>query len=431
MEKIQIMSDTNYQGKLYPTNLSLPEGGKREHIQKDLIPFSVKTTPLLPPTVENLIALKNMEKEKENLYINQEEKIYTQEKKILHFGVGYDEPKSNTVYRPLPNKKIEPPLPPPPPQQVVESSNGSSAYQKLAGPSYKIQNQKIAPVVFADFSDGYTCRQMFEFFRLGLPNAPMFFSDNGITIEGANGLKTLYVKCYINRKNLVGYYFDPNNCNDKENNRHIINYQLPDFLIQVKSLAKKESIRIRHFKDSPDHVFGQFYGGNKTTAQGSVYFRTQKYEPASYDIDDGVTEETLPNQVVPLASFCSVCASIVHHKYPFASFIVYPQGVRIVSGSDTGSAGIHEGWGDFYEDEEEDPNEIDQPFITYVSLADVKALAKTSNLNTQGIVRIYSTRNQIIRLEIPTGTLAETMVILQGRDPQSIIESSVVKKKNK
>lgn len=307
----------------------------------------------------------------------------------------------------------------------------TSSFASILGFSYQ-------PAASADFSDGHTVRQLFEFFRIGLPCAPMFFTKDGIQIERANGHKTFLVQCLISRKNLVGYTFDPTKCNDPANERHIVSFELPDFNTQVKSLAKKEGIRLCHFAEQSDFVFGQLYGGNKTTSQGMIFFRVQKYEPATYQINDGVTPETIPNQVVPLSSFCSACTNAARSKYPYAFFIVYPNGVRIVAGNETGSTGRRDGWGDCsgYAIKPKKASRVKldtpaaeeyiqiQPFVTCVPLTDIKALMKASNLHQGGIVRIYSSRHQLTRLEIPAGSLCEVTIILQGKDPQKIIEST-------
>jgi hypothetical protein len=330
----------------------------------------------------------------------------------------------------------------------VEDHHPGVQTQLAVGPVGLTAPQTV--VAFADFSDGHTIRQMFEFFRVGLPCAPMIFTEQGIYIERANGFKTLLVRCAISRKNLVGYSFDRRRCNDPTRQRHIINFELPDFNTQVKSLAKKEGIRIYQSAENPDFVFGQLYGGNKSTSQGVIFFRSREFEPATYKVDP-VGPETIPNQVISLLSFCSACTNAARSKYPYAQIIVYPNGLRIVAGNETGSTGRRDVWGDCSgyvrqtrkvvrkaenptdPDIEELKEEVVQvePFITCVPLADIRALMKTANLHQSGIVRVYSTRNQLTRLEIPAGSLCELTIILQGKDPQKILDGVSAAKRKK
>lgn len=327
--------------------------------------------------------------------------------------------------------------------EVVETHPAShnpatSSFTSILGFSYQ-------PAASADFSDGHTVRQLFEFFRIGLPCAPMFFTKHGIDIERANGHKTFLVRCHISRKNLVGYSFDPTKCNDPARERHIVSFELPDFITQVKSLAKKEGIRLCHFAEQSEFVFGQLYGGNKTTSQGMIFFRVQKHETAIYQINDKVTPDTIPNQVVPLSSFCSACTNAARSKYPYAFFIVYPNGVRIVAGNETGSTGRRDGWGDCsgyaIKPKKHSRVKLDtpasdeyvqiQPYVTCVPLTDIKALMKASNLHQAGIVRIYSSQHQLTRLEIPAGSLCEVTIILQGKDPKVIEATATGTRKKK
>jgi hypothetical protein len=311
------------------------------------------------------------------------------------------------------------------PTQVSTAQVGASSIGSMMG----LPQQQV-PVVYVDFSDGHTVRQIFEFFRAGLPCAPMMFTERGIEIERANGFASLFVRCFISRRNLISYSFNKARCNDPAQSRHIINFDLPGFNTQVKSLAKKEGIRLAQYAENPDYIFGQPYGGVKTTSQGAIFFRSQQYEPVTYRINDEITPDTIPNQVISLSSFCSACINACRSKYPYAYIMTYPDGVRIVAGNETGSTGRRDAWGDcsgfanrINRDGVEEKVQI-EPFVTCIPLADIKALTKTSNLHQSGIVRVYSSRQQLTRLEIPAGSLCEITIILQGKDPEKIMESS-------
>jgi hypothetical protein len=278
--------------------------------------------------------------------------------------------------------------------------------------------------VSIDFSDGYTARQMFEFFKAALPCAPLFCSEDGIRIEQSNGDETILVYCFIDKRNIVGYKFFESECNDPENRRHVVSLNLQPLLTQLKSLAKKECLKINIYTD---RVEGKFYGGSKSTKYGAMSFVTQDYHPAKYIIDDAVTKDTYPNVTIPLGSFCSVCTNASRSKYPFTYFIVYPEGVRIIANTCTGADGIQDGWGDChdkiveeYEDENGELcyNEVTvTPKVTCINLQDTKALTKTSNLQSNGgIVKIYSNKDGLVRLEIPTGVMTTITIILRGRD---------------
>lgn len=272
-------------------------------------------------------------------------------------------------------------------------------------------------IVFrVDFSDGYTLRQLFEFFRMSLPCAPLFLHEKGITIERGNGSDTLFVRANINRMDLVDYKLNMDLVNDPKNRRHIVNFELNEFQVQMKSIAKKEGILLvqyPQFSDCPGTVHGQAYGGNKNSA-GSILFRTQKYEDVKYEIDDGITNETIPNAVIPLPAFFNACSNLSRVKHPFALMSVYPNGVRLDANNESGSTGRGNIWGDcsgFVN------KKVVEPYKTCIPLHIIKTLVKTANFHSAGIVRVYGTSNQLVRLEIPVGCYANVMILLRGRDP--------------
>lgn len=287
------------------------------------------------------------------------------------------------------------------------------------------------PTISLNCSDGHTIRQMFEFFKAALPCAPLFFTPEGIIIQRSNGNKTLFVSCFISRKNLIEYTFNIQNCSHPQYKQHIINFELTDFNTRVKSLAKKEGIRIRQYAEQPKFVFGQLYGGNKTTSHGVIYFKTQNFENESCEINDDFTRETLPNQVVPLSSFCAVCTSVVRSHFTRAYFYVYPNGVQIAAGNETGSTGLRDGWGDCSDTKIVDGKTVQiRPYVTSVPLSDIKALCKTSNIHGSGIVRIYASRDNLTRLEIPAGCLCEITIILQTNNTTSTAVTKTRRVKN-
>jgi hypothetical protein len=316
----------------------------------------------------------------------------------------------------------------------ISSQSGSSMLQDLK------------PIVHVNFNDGYTIRHLFEMLKIAVPRAPMFFSQSGIEIERANGAGTLHVKAIFLRKRLIDYSFDESRCNDPKNKRHIIDFDLDDFLSQVKSIAKKEGLTLSHYQEYPDYVFGKPYGGNKSVDH-VLYFKTQKHEFAQYDIKGVIDDTTLPNKAVRLDAFCNTCVNINRGKYPYSLFMIYPNGLKIISGNEIGSVGCQNGWGDctgyvakekksrFKVKGQSNVDRIEmvpiQPFMAYIPLDDTKALAKAANLHPSGIVEVYCETNQLLRLHMQVGSNCTLTMTLQGKDPNEILSLSSAPKARK
>lgn len=287
------------------------------------------------------------------------------------------------------------------------------------------QSPQFHTVFNVDFADGYTFRQLFEFSKVSVSCAPMFFQEDSIYVERDNGSHTLLLRCKINSRDLTGYKVEPTLFNDPDKKRHVIVFDLTEFQIQIKSIAKKEGLRIFQYAEYPQYVFGHPYGGNKN-GQGVITFITQRYEHATYNIKDGITNETQPNAVISLPAFCNACSNVLRAKYPYAIFYVYPKGFYMTSGNQTGSTCRENNWGDcsgYVEVKGSNPFQMVsvQPFVSYVPLNVVKALVKTSNFHSSGIVRIYSTVNQLVRIEIPIGCYAEVVLLIRGKNPNEML----------
>ncbi len=304
-----------------------------------------------------------------------------------------------------------------------------SMMQTRATPMY--EHPALHVVAMVNFFDGYTVRQLFEFYKQGLTCAPMFFTsgpNRGINIIRGNSGQhgpTMIVNTRIRGDDLVEYSVDTERWNWKEKRCHVINVNLGDFHAQIKSVAKKESIRMFQYAEYPDYVFLQFYGGNKNS-EGWVHVKTERFEDVKYNIEDGVdgtdaSTRPQPNVRVPLPMFCAACANIVKAKYHFAVLNVYPKGAHLLGGSDIGSSSRNAHWGDC---SGLDPaagkrrlviaGKTATPvrYTTRIPSTVVKALNKTANFNTAGIVKMYGRGDCLTRLEIPVGTYADTTIHL-------------------
>ena len=297
--------------------------------------------------------------------------------------------------------------------------------------------QSICPIVKVDFNNGYIIRQLYEFFKDSISIAPMFFDQNGITIERHNGAATMNIKCRFDRKDLIGYYFDINKCNDPVNKRHILTFDIENFLTQIKSVVAKEGLIICQYSEYSNHIICKPYGGDKNSQDGIITLNMQRYDPQQCDIDDGIKNDTFPNQVVPLVSFCNVCKNVSTSKSPFSYFLVYCNGVRIMAANEINSIGRKDGWGD-YSGYEAKPSLINigqydwvpiQPFYSCISSDDNKSLIKLVNLQKGGVIRIYSNKHQIVRLEMKVGCNCDMTITLQGKNPDEMTTSTGKKKK--
>lgn len=318
--------------------------------------------------------------------------------------------------------------------ELPEEDDGESSTAPLGGTSSGMdplalqvqtpmfQNPTFHIVARADFVDGYTFRQQWEFYKQSLSCAPMFFTENGVSIRRGNGTTTLIVDTLMRDDDLMDHYVDKTRWNWKD--CHVINVNLKDFHGHIKSVAMKESVRIYQYAEYPELVFIQLYGGNKNS-NGYITVRTEKFEPIDYHIDDGSKETDKPNVKVPLAMFCTACGNVARVKFPYAVLRVYPKGAHLMAGNEIGTSSRNAHWGDcsgIVESKSrlavKGKTKTPVVYSTKIPLDVVKAMVKMTNFNKGGLLSIYGNGDGVVRLQTPVGHYAAARIHLHEPETQ-------------
>jgi hypothetical protein len=314
--------------------------------------------------------------------------------------------------------------------KLSDVSSHNTSY--ITTPLYQNVTQKL--IFCIQFMDGYTFRQLYEFFKMTLTTAPMFLSPDGITILRGNGNASLVANTQIRGHQLIRYEFHPQYANyrDAGSQRaiHVVNCPLVKFRENIKGIARKEGIRMFQYVGDPS-VYIQVYGGNKN-AEGHVTVKTEVYEHIEYQLGEYTQHVTSPNCKIPLVEFCTACNNIGKIRgCTNAKIICYPNGVSIVACSETGVTDRHNRWGDCNEDIQNNhtgprllikgnPVSRSKPYSVKVSIDVIKALGKLTNLTNNGILRVYSECDGLVRFIISISYYAEMTLFLtepQGQAP--------------
>ena len=278
--------------------------------------------------------------------------------------------------------------------------------------NFNLNDSKDDISVFIEFTGGYTFRQLVEFNKKSVMSMPIFCNSSKIYTYRGNGKRTLVTYTLAEKKNLTKYIFNEKNINFPNEKYHIISLKLDDFYSQIKSLGKKEGLRIYQIKSKPELAWIQFFGGK--TENGWIQVRAEKYEPNIYNLDEKNARDTNnPNVTIPLSSFCTVITQIARLKYPNVILRSYDQGAEIISSNETGTTVKRTPWGDvspiFNETNKLKPTNC---FDINIGLTELTALSKLSNFHNEGIVRLYCSNDNIVRLEVPLGCYATTFIYL-------------------
>ena len=279
---------------------------------------------------------------------------------------------------------------------------------------------QIAPegyniVASITFNDGYTLRQQFEFFKHTVTCAPMMFTKKGLAMSRGNVERTFVCETFIDSDELLEYYVDENRWNTPEDECHIINLDLKEFYESIKSVTKKESICICQYAEIPNAVFITTYGGNKTN-DGCDYIMTEPFTNETYNMDNEDAED-LPIAKVTLTAFSSACQKASKKNCQFSVFKTSKNFVTMVSGNETGTNSKIARWGTKTKDNGKKTKlNILNTYTTRVSTKILRGLVKIANFNTNGIVRIYSKMDGLIRLETRLGSFGVTRIYLLDKD---------------
>lgn len=318
--------------------------------------------------------------------------------------------------------------------EVKISSAGVVPYNTnhTTTPFYTNVTQKR--IFCVEFLDGYTFRQAYEFFKMTLTTAPMFLSPEGITILRGNGNASLVANTQIRGHQLLRYEFAPEYANykasDLRSSVHVVNCPLAKFRENIKGTARKEAIRMFQYVGDQS-IYIQVYGGNKNAA-GHVTVKTEPYEHIQYQFGEYNQPVTSPNYKIPLVEFCNACSNIGKIKgCSNAKIVCYPNGVAIGACSETGVTDRYNRWGVC---DDENPvglqggprlliqgNVVSRKvYSVKVSIDVIKALGKLSNLTNNGILRVYSECDGLVRLMISISYYADMTLFLtepQGPAP--------------
>lgn len=306
-------------------------------------------------------------------------------------------------------------------QLTVYTSNEitiSESYSEVMPMSHnQFDNPKA--IVLIDILSGYTFRQNSEFHKQALTEAPIYCREHYLDITRSNGDNTLVNSDRIYAKKLVNYYVNKSLWNRPEEKAHHINCDLKEFYGHIKSVAKKQGVRLYQYEQWPDILFGQIYGGTKTS-NGFFTIKTQAFKPEKYNIEDGYNPGDKPNIKIPLTAFCDACGKVYKQNYPAALIKCFPNGALLTGASQTGSSTCIERWGDCTIPVQHKsrlsvnrniPNNIGCHVGT-VKPELVKSLSKLNNLCTDGIISIFCSQTGLVRLEVDIGVIGDKIIHL-------------------
>ena len=290
---------------------------------------------------------------------------------------------------------------------------------ELENSDEKIPKEIDVVVYSAEITNGYVFRQIFELYdKLVIEGIPVYFKESGITIRTGTSSSRDSMKLIsdieIYTDDIINYYMNEDLATIKRTEDqspcYIEELNINTVKSVFKSIAKSNSVRIYKTTLSDD-VFIEIKG--LTTEHSRL--STSKHRKVYYDLSEYQDDMEKPNIKIEISQFCTTMKGMTRGDAEYTSFKVFDEGLMVEGRNGTGSITKDMRWGSL--PDSNDPNiemevERDSYFETKVSSPSIKALSKISSMTNYSIIKVFSFRDGLMRLNHKIGDFGEHNVYL-------------------
>ena len=290
---------------------------------------------------------------------------------------------------------------------------------ELENSDEKIPREIDVVVYSAEITNGYVFRQIFELYdKLVIEGIPVYFKESGITIRTGTSSSRDSMKLIsdieIYTDDIINYYMNEDLASikrtDEQSPCYIEELNINTVKSVFKSIAKSNSVRIYKTTLSDD-VFIEIKG--LTTEHSRL--STSKHRKVYYDLSDYQDDMEKPNIKIEISQFCTTMKGMTRGDAEYTSFKVFQDGLMVEGRNGTGSITKDMRWGSL--PDSNDPNievdiERDSYFETKVSSPSIKALSKISSMTNYSIIKVFSFRDGLMRLNHKIGDFGEHNIYL-------------------
>ena len=289
----------------------------------------------------------------------------------------------------------------------------------------------------AEFSDGYSFRNMIEYLRATNLKGAFRFSKDQIVYEQSDENDTICNKIDIATCELTYYEFN------SRTDEIIIGVNISDMRVITKTIGRKDSVRL--YKKPTEQLLYIETSSHSTRGIGrqivNVVRPITDISVIEYVMPEYSVHEKFPNCTVQMADFAKTCTSMGSLKCSFVTIHGLPKGAIFEGMTEGSMSGRIERFGI---DEEYIPttqsvndssrynfklsmptgpkprlvvkNEIAPLVKIKVKMCTVKALAKLNNLSSAGIIKFYMEANNPLKLVCRIGAYGTLRVFIQSDD---------------
>ena len=183
----------------------------------------------------------------------------------------------------------------------------------------------------AEFSEGYTFRNMIEYLRVTNTKGNFRFSRDWIYYEQVDADNTILNQIEIQTCELSHYEIQT------QNEEIIIGINISDMRSITKTIGKKDSVRLfKHANDPFLHIQIISQSSRNVNRQNVSIVRQQHVDLFEYEIPEYQNDEKYPNCTIPTQDFAKTCTSMSSVKCSYVTIYGLPKGL-ILEGFQEGS----------------------------------------------------------------------------------------------
>jgi hypothetical protein len=282
------------------------------------------------------------------------------------------------------------------------------------------EENKNRYIFYAEFSDGYSFRNLIEYLKSTNTNGNFIFHKNGVNYSQHNNTNSLLNFIEIRSCDLSVYIYNSTEDTVK------VGINLSNLRSITKSVGKKDSIRLFMVTESPLlHISISSPNTKELNRNNISVIRPQKLEDVQYELNEYEREEIFPNCTTPAFDFNKMCSAM--NALKCSHILVFGDGSSIVfkgmfdgdlvGRTDTfGITKKRDIYGG-YSIGEESPQIIQKPepqqYSIKIDVSTIKALGKLNNLSPNGTIKMYMEENLPFKMISNIGSYGKLVIYLR------------------
>lgn len=274
---------------------------------------------------------------------------------------------------------------------------------------------------YAEFSDGYSFRNLIEYLKSTNTNGNFIFHKNGISYSQHNNSNSLLNFIELRACDLPIYIYHSTDENIK------VGVNLSNLRSITKSVGKKDSIRLFMINESPLlHISISSPNTKELNRNNISVIRPQKLDNVQYELTEYERDEGSPNCTTPAFDFNKMCSAMNALKcnhilvYGDENSIVF-KGMfdgDLVGRTDTfGLAKKKDLLFGHYSGMEADTHHLNQKiepsYSIKIDVSTIKALGKLNNLSPNGTIKMYMEENLPFKMISNIGSYGKLLIYLR------------------